>query len=191
MTALDLIQRSATMLNVKQILDDERLNDSTSLISEEDLLSSNFELKRMFEFVKIVVNEVASYSNELKVVTCSTQNKKIQLNLINNVLKVVAVKSGDKYVKYQIYNNDIVLDEDGVYDVVINSYPQIDGLRYNINIINREAGEDLFLCGLNAYYCLANGLFAEYNVYNSSYVDKLSRIKNLKLFAMPCRSWHD
>ena len=60
-----------------------------------------------------------------------------------------------------------------------------------IDMNNGDVGEETFITGVCSYYCLASGLYAEYNVYNAQYVDKISRIKNLKLFAMPCRSWND
>ena len=60
-----------------------------------------------------------------------------------------------------------------------------------IDTLNGVIGDDLLVNGLNAYYCLSAGLFEEYNVYNARYIDTLSSLKNPKVFAMPCRSWHE
>lgn len=189
MTILDLIKKSAIMLNIKPVLEDVNLNDITST-TEVETLSNNFELKRLFEFSKVVLNEIATYSPIVDQIQSVSSNKKIPLSNINNLLKVIAVKDEFGYVDYTINDNEINIAKDGMYTIVFNRSSQINSLLGNIDMRNGDISEDLLVCGLNSYYCLATGLFAEYNVYNSSYVDKLSRIKNLKLFAMPCRSWN-
>lgn len=132
MTVLDLINKSAIMLNVQEILNDESLKTITTE-NEQELLNDNFVLKRLYELSKIVINEINSYSH--------------------------------------------------VSSVEINS------LFYQIEIPNSSIGEDVFVYGLNAYYCLAVGLYSEYNIYIEHYNKRIDKFKNLKVFKMPCRSW--
>lgn len=188
MTILDLIKKSAIMLNIKQVLEDESLNSVTSE-NEVNVLSNNFELKRLFEFSKLVLNEVISYSPNIKRKEFKVENGAISIDEIDNVLKIIGVKNDSGYVKFSIVDNQIKL-KDGVYTIIYNQSPIVDSILSNIDI-NGDVSEDLLVAGVNSYYCLATGLYAEYNVYNSQFVDRLSRIKNLKLFAMPCRSWND
>ena len=70
-------------------------------------------------------------------------------------------------------------------------YPTTSSILFPVENFHGNVSNDTLIAGLNSYYCLATGMYAEYNVYNAQYVDRLSRIKNLKVFAMPCRRWHD
>lgn len=131
MTILDLINKSAVTLNIPEVLNDEKFANITSS-TEQQVLNENFALKRLYEFAKIVLNEIGSH------------------------------------ISQDISNATSILE--------------------NIDL-PAEIGEDILVCGLNAYYALAVGLFSEFNIYNTNYRQKLNKIKNLKVFAMPCRSW--
>lgn len=131
MTVLDLINKSAVMLNIPEVLNDDKILTITPT-NERDVVDGNFALKRLYEFSKIVLNEINS---------CITQKIADVVSILDNI--------------------DLPTD----------------------------VGDDVLVCGLNAYYSLAVGLFAEYNVYKKHYQERLSKLKNLKVFAMPCRSW--
>lgn len=190
MTILDLIKKSAVMLNIRQVLDDDNI-DNVDHSNEFEVLENNFTINRLFEFAKLVVNEVYSYIPNKRQITLKSKDKKLNLASISNLVKVTSVKKDNKYVKYSANEKVVTVDEDGEYTVCYNSCPYIIGLMDGLQINNGEINEDIFVYGLNSYYCLATGLFAEFNIYNSQYTDRLSQIKNLKLFAMPCRSWND
>jgi len=188
MRILDLIMKSAVILNVDQILKDDSVINYKG--NSDTVLDGNKELKRMYELSKIVVNEVSSYvplKGESKI---QSKNKSISLYSFVDLIRIVDVKNKFGHVHFKLTDSCIYVDEDGEYTVTYYAYPSIDYLDDPVPV-KGCASEDLFVAGLNSYYCLATGLYAEYNVYNSQYVDKLSRINNLKLFSMPCRSWND
>ena len=190
MIILDLIKKSATMLNIKEILDDTSL-DNTGSLQLDTIYKKNPTLKRMFEFATLTINEVCSYMpNEVEKI-CKSDNKQIPLKRLSDLIKIVSIKNKDGYVKYSIIDDNIVLENDGEYSVLYYKRPLTQDVLDVVETCGGKISEDVFLFGLNAYYCLANGLYAEYNVYNNQYIERLSRIKNLKLFSMPCRRWHE
>lgn len=188
MTILDLINKSAIILNIQEVLKDDNIATITA-DNESIVLENNFALKRLYEFSKIVLNEISTCLPNVKEVKCNSSDKTISLNVLTRVAKVVGVKNQFGFVNFSIIKEDIKLEKDDLYTIVYHQYPKVDSLLSEIEIYNDMIGEDILVHGLNAYYCLATGLFAEFNVYNSHYIDKLNNLKNLKVFAMPCRSW--
>ncbi len=189
MTILELIQKSAVILNVEQIVNDKELKfvDSNT---QDEVLDKNFPLKRMFEFAKIVINEVASYAPKVYETKYKTTNKKIRLSSIVNLAKIIAIKYQGNDVKYTSDNINLEFEHDGEYTIVYTYYPSVSDLNDHIVKNNDKIDDDIYIYGLNAYYCLAIGLVEEFNVYHAHYTKRLANIKNLKIFAMPCRSWN-
>lgn len=190
MTILDLIKKSATILNVAEILNDSAL-ENLGISKEQDALANNFTLTRYFELAKLVINEVGSYAPIIKRHIFKTQNNVIDVYGVAGCVKVISVENDNGYVKFDVIEGKIYLKENGSYYVTYASLSQTDYLNDSIDTRTTGVGEEVFINGLNAYYCLAMGLYAEYNVYNAQYVDRLNGIKKLKVFAMPCRSWND
>ena len=188
MTILDLINKSAVMLNIQEVINDASLTN-LDLNSEQDCLNNNFALKRMFEFVKIVLNEISSHLPKITEAECKTTDKKISLDALTRVSKIISVKNNFGHVKYSIVDGNIRLEQDGTYTIIYKQYPLVDSILNEIDIYSDMLGEDILVYGLNAYYCLATGVFSEFNVYNAHYIERLNGLKNLKLFAMPRRSW--
>lgn len=191
MTVLDLIKKSAIMLNIKEVLQDEDIA-TISATNEQEILSANFALTRLFEFVKIMLNEISTYYLPIvKEVEFQTENKRIALTNLQRMSRLIGVKNGFGYTRYSIIDNAIQLKDDGLYTVVFNQYPQISSLLDDVEVFDEFVSDDILVYGLNSYYCLSAGLFAEFNMYNENYVNKLSHLRGLKLFSMPMRSWHD
>lgn len=189
MTVLDLIKKSSIMLNIREVLQDSNLSDINET-NQDELLNTNFALNRLYEFVKVMLNEIASsYLPIVREVETKTEKGKIPLTVCEKLSRLVGVKREDCFTRYSIQDDNIVLKEDGEYTVVYNQYPMINSLLDDVNVFDEKVGEDVLIYGLNSYYCLATGLFEEFNVYNENYVNKLSKLKNLKLFSMRCRSW--
>ena len=191
MTILDLIKKSALMLKITDITEDEALDDLW-YETEESALANNAELKRIFELAKMVLDEVNNYSPNVLQYTGETTNKRLDTNKFYNYYKIISVKDEQgSYVKFTNTVRYVNLDKDGIYTVTYVKAPDVDTM---LNDIDRQGGkisEELLINGLNSYYCLANGMLPEFNAYNKLYVSQLSRLKNLKVFAMPCRSWHE
>lgn len=189
MTILDLIKKSAVTLNVVEVLQQENFDNITAS-NEQQILNSNFSLTRLFEFAKVMLNEIASYYLPIvKTVDCETANQQINLNVCTNLSRIVGIKQGDRFVRYKIEDNLIKLTSNGQFTIVYHQHPNITSLLDDIDMFDETVGEDILVNGLNSYYCLASGLFEEFNVYNEQYINKLSKIKSLKVFAMPRRGW--
>ena len=189
MTALDLIKKSATILNVTDVLEDQSLNTITKANSE-DVLENNFALNRFFEILKIMLHDIASeYAPITKEKVCISDNKTISFAEFENLLKIVAVTIDKVPVRYKIYNNAIKTDFDGVFNVKYNVCPEIENLLDEIEVFDKGIGSDLLVYGVSSLYCLAVGLIDEFEVYNNLYSEKLSAIKTLKVIEMPARRW--
>ncbi len=189
MTILDLIKKSAVMLNIAEVLQDDNIANINSE-NEGQVLSSNFALTRLFEFTKVMFNEIASYYLPIvKTIECETNNQQINLNVCNNLLRIIGIKNHNTFVRYKVEDGLIKLKSDGVYTIIYNQHPKLESLMDSIEIFDEDIGEDVLVSGLNSYYCLATGLFEEFNIYNEQYITKLSKLKNLKVFALPCRGW--
>lgn len=188
MTVLDLIKKSAIMLNVKEILDEDLA--SINATNETAILTNNFALNRMFEFVKIMLSEISScYLPIVKEKKCNSIQCKISLDNFTNMSKIVGVKHNDRFTHFTIEDDNIIVKQDGEYIVVYRQQPNVESVLDEVELFDEVIGEDIMVYGLNSYYCLANGLFEEFNVYNENYSHKLAKLTNCKLFSMPCRRW--
>lgn len=189
MTALDVIKKSALILNIDDVLTDSSLDTLTST-SESTCLENNFPLNRMFEILKIMLRDISSdYVQLEKEAEIESEGRSILLSQLTNCLKVISVKEGYVGVKYKVDDGEIKLSHDGKFLIKYLSCACVDSLLDEIDMFNGRVGADVLIYGLSALYCLAVGLFDEFHVYNAIYVDKLSALKTLKLINMPCRSW--
>lgn len=189
MTVLELIKKSALILNEKEILEDEKLANVT-VNNCEEILENNFALNRMFEILKILLNNIAvDYLPIVKEKTCISANKKISLEEFENLSKIVSVKVDKFPVKYKIANEYINLDFDGVFNVEYNALPVINSLLDDVQVFYKNISYDLLIYGVASLYCLAIGLMDEFEIYNNIYSSKLTAIKSLKLIDMPARRW--
>lgn len=189
MTALELIKKGAILLNVKEILEDQSLNNVTTS-NQTDCLDNNFTLNRFFEILKIMLNDIASeYVPIVKEKTFISDNKVIELSEVENLLKVCSVSIDKVPVKYKTVNKSIVTNFDGVFKVKYMVYPKIESLLDEVQVFDRGVSIDLLVYGMLSLYCLAIGLTDEFEIYNDVYTKKLSAIKSLKVIDMPCRRW--
>ena len=190
MTILDLIKKTAVIFDVQEILNESEL-DSITNNTQTTVLDNNEHLNRMFELSKIVLSEIYSHVAMEVEVVAKADGYRIDKRALGNVGRIVSVKNQYGKVNYQIKDNEIIVEDNGDYIVKCIVVPNTMYLFNEIDTLNGVIGDDLLVNGLNAYYCLSAGLFEEYNVYNARYIDVLSSLKNPKVFAMPCRSWHE
>lgn len=189
MTALEIIKKSAIILNLNEILSDSSLN-SVRASNEEDCRDNNFTLNRMFEILNIMLQDISTdYAQIQKEEVRDTTSMMISISSLRNFMKVLSVKQNGVSVQYDLINGQIRLPSNGNYTVRYLARATADSLLDEINMFNGKVGDDVLVYGLTALYCLAVGLFDEFNVYNSIYVDKLDALKTLKIINMPCRRW--
>ena len=189
MTSIQIIKKSALLLNVKEIIEDSSIDD-ISETNSATILENNFALNRMFEILKIlIVNISTDYVPIIRVKKIISADKQIQLSSFNEQVKILQVRKDGVPVKFKLFNDAINLNFDGEFEVKYSVTPEITSLVEDINYFNGEISSDLLVYGLSSLYCLAVGLFDEFNVYNAIYTERLSAVKALKIIDMPCRRW--
>lgn len=187
MTVLDLIKKSAVILNVDDIASSAIL-DTVTPENEATILQTNFTLNRLFELTKVMLNEITTYYAPIaKSVIVNAVDKKIALSSCPQLLKIIGIKRDEVFVKYRIVDENIEVAEDGEFEIIYHQIPAITSLLNKIQL--EGVSDDLLVDGLNAYYCLTCGLFSDFSVYNQKYSNKLTKLRTLPLFSMPCRSW--
>ena len=189
MTALEIIKKSAVLLNERKILDDVSLNNIT-VSSEETVLENNFTLNRMFELLKIMMIEISTdYIQLAREKNAYANNGEIDLSTFNNLLKVVEVKKSGVKMPFKLIDGKLTVQFTGDCIVKYLTTPNVSSLLDDVDDFKGLAGYDLLIYGLTAMYCWAVGLFNEYGVYNTIYEQKLAEAKSLKILTMPMRSW--
>jgi len=189
MTALEIIKKSALLLNVKEVLEDDSLTNVTDK-NCETIVENNFVVNRMYEILKILLTNIASdYAPIIKFKKVKSQNQIIKILDVDKDIKFMQVRKDNIPVKYKLYNDNINLAFDGEFEIKYSQTPTLNNLLEDINFFNGQISSDLLVYGLSALYCLAVGLFDEFNVYNTIYMDRLSAVKALKIIDMPYRRW--
>lgn len=189
MKAIDLIKKCATLMNIKEILEDENLNNITTS-NQETLKKGNHTLNRMFEILSILINDIANdHLPIIKETKIASTEKEIDLNNLVDLIKIINVKDNGFNVKYKIANDCLVLDYDAVFSITYSVSVRLEYLLDEVSVFNNALSTDLLMYGLASLYCLAVGLFEEFNVYNAIYTEKLSAVKKLQIINMPCRRW--
>lgn len=189
MTALEIIKKSAILLNERKILDDENLTEITTS-NQETVLENNFTLNRMFELLKIMMTDISTDYIQLgREASATATNGVIDTANIVNLLKVIEViKSGVK-MPFKIVKGKLTVNFSGDCIIKYLTTPNVSSVLDEVDDFKGLAGYDLLIYGLTSMYCLAVGLFDEYNIYNSIYEQKLAEAKSLKIITMPMRSW--
>ena len=105
-----------------------------------------------------------------------------------NFIRVQNVKKNGETVKYKIINRNIVLEEDGEYEIEYLTYPNINSMFEEIDFLSNFS-EDVIVCGLCTYFSLAHGMFDEFKEFHETYTEKAENLKELKSFNLPQRRW--
>lgn len=184
MKILEILRDSAMLLNLldaSNVLGDAELSETEK--------QANKEVQELINFADMSVKEIcanyAPYEVESQI---TTTDKKYPLNSLQNLLHVVDVKKGSNYVDFKIISRNLVFDEDGEYTVIYNSYPTITSLSDDLSFLQR-LGTDVVVYAVCAYYCLAKGMFEEFDSFYEQYNERAAAIKDVKTFIMPQRRW--
>ena len=104
MTVLDLINKSAIMLNIPEVVNGQF--DGLTTENEQEFLNNNFALNRLFQFSKVVLNEINFHMPKVDEVVCQSIDKKISLSAIPSLMKIIGIKNEYGYIKYSIKCDD-------------------------------------------------------------------------------------
>lgn len=189
MTAINVIKKCAVILNIQEILNDNNLT-TLNAENEQTILSENLKLERMFEILKIMLNDIATdYVQIVKEIELNVENNEIAISSIPNFMHIAVILKNNVNVPYRIANSKIILKNNGKHLVRYYAQPNLTSLLGDVNLFDGRVGEDLLVYGLASLYCLAFGMFNEFDSYNAIYNQKLSTIKQLKIINMAGRRW--
>ena len=163
MEIIDIIKQSIHLLSLNEYYD---VVDNASKESEEEILK-NEEIKKLFNLIT---------------------NKSYPIKNLTNFYKIKNVKRGKILENYKIISKDIVVKEDGEYEINYYYLPSVNSLFDELDFLSTLSPEVL-VYGLCAFYCLSVGLFDEFKIYNDKYKSRAEAIKNLKMFELPKRKW--
>ena len=186
MKIIDIIKDSATLLGLNQ---DRAVLEAMTSENEIEMLAENENVSSLFNLIKYSIRELCTnYVPVSTSVTIKSSDKKISLASLVNFIRIQNVFKNEQAVKFKILNRNIVLEEDGEYDVNYATYPEIESIFDEIDFL-ANFSPDVIVFGLCAYYSLAHGMFDEFEDLHEKYVEKAESLKNLKIFEIPCRRW--
>lgn len=182
----DIIKESADLLGLNEI---SALVDSATEETEATVLN-NAEVSKLYKLLKFSIQELCSNyvavatANQL-VVTGGTK----PLNELDNFIRLIGVfDQEDKPVKYKIQNRALVIDKDGTYTIKYTTYPVVESLFDDVDYFAKFS-PDVMIFGLCSYYCLANGMFEDFEHFHTRYTQIAEGLKRLRVFDLPKRCW--
>ncbi len=175
--ALNLLGLNIELEQVTKLEQAEEGNLQDELFKEE-------KVKQLYSLLNLSIRELCTNYLPLTMEQeVKSDNCKIKLSELKNFIRVLQVKLNNKIVKHKIINHNLVLPIDGNFVVKYVGYPKISSINDTIEL--DMANTDVVVLGLCAYYCLANGMFDEFNRFNSEYREKAEKVKEMKTFVMP------
>ena len=185
MKVIEILKNSADLLG----LSNESLLLTTLDETKEASLLENAEISSLFNLFKFSTRELCTnYIPFCTSLEITTQELKFPLANFSNYIRIANVKRGEEFVSYKILNRNIVVETEGTYTVEYYTYPEISSLFEEIDFL-ANFSPDALVYGLCAYYSLAHGLFAEFESFHESYIERAQSLKELKSFTMPQRRW--
>ncbi len=185
MKIIDVMKNSAQLLGLTTELN---TLEATTTSSEETALE-NAEIKKLFNLIKFSIQELCTHY----VPVCTSQeitttNKKNALSNLNNFIRINNVYKNGHPVKFKIINRNLEFSEDGNYTVNYMTYPEITSMFDEIDFLSNFS-PDVMVFGLCSYYCLASGMFEDFESFYERYIAKAESLKDLKIFELPARRW--
>lgn len=186
MTILDILNESCDMLGLEN---EKSILATITTENETTVISNNGNVSNLFNLVKFSLQELCTHyvpvSNEVEI---ATENLKYHLSGFTNYIRIQNVFKNNEPVNFKILNGNIVVEEDGNYNVKYLTYPEIESVFDDIDFLSKFS-PDVIVFGLCSYYCLSHGMFEEFENMHARYIEKAESLKDLKIFNMPQRSW--
>lgn len=185
MKLIDILTTACNLLGME--VEANLLRATTDENSDETL--KNVNINRLFELSKFSIQEFCTnYVPITNQTTINTTNKTYQVKNLTNFIRMLNAYKGGESVKYKLINRNLVFDKDGEYTLFYLTYPNLTSLFDELDFLT-NLNPDVIVFGLCAYYCLAVGLFSEYEDFHEKYVDKAESLKTLRSLNLPNRRW--
>ena len=186
MKIIDILIDSASLLG---LCDEINVLSSAVVDNEAEILNGNEKIASLFNLVKFSIRELCS--NYFPMVSCETisvENGSCPISSLENYIRIQNVYKNGNVVKFKIINRNILLEEDGEYQVDYETYPTINSMFEEVNFL-QEFSPDVIVLGLCAYFSLAHGMFSEFQEFHDKYESKAESLKSIKNIQMPSRRW--
>lgn len=185
MKVIEILMQGAILLNMQEI---STLLQTADEENQEQLLA-NQDIKTLFDLLKYSVQELCTnYVPLIDEKKITTNERQYPLSNFENYIRIQKVLKNGVLVKHKIINRNIVLAEDGEYEVVFERYPSIVSLFEDIDFLERFS-PDVIVIGLCAYYSLSKGMFEDFEKFHEKYEEKAYSLRNVKIFNTPQRRW--
>ena len=185
MKILDILKQSSELLGLGEEI---QLLEQVTTENEAEILA-NKEIKTLINLLKYSIQELCTnYVPMIDSVEVEITNNKYELSLLPNYIRVQSVYKNGELVNYKTINRAINVEENGIYNIVYSTYPEINSIFYEIDFLS-NLNPDVLVLGLASYYTLSRGRFEEFEVFHENYTEKAESLKELKNFTMPQRRW--
>ncbi len=185
MTIRDVLIMSANLLNLPEVDDIEAITSENCT----EVMQSNKVVSKLYRLAITSLREICF--NYLPVITetdIRAVDGKIEVNVLEDFVKLVKVKHNDKLVNYKFKNGIITVDEDNVYCVQYIQNPKISSILDQLDIFE-ELSPDILVLGICAYYAISMGMYDEFEYYHEEYLKRAEAIKKLGIYQLPNRRW--
>ncbi|MBQ8615151.1 MAG: hypothetical protein IJ415_01120 [Clostridia bacterium] len=186
MKIIDIMKDSAMLLGLD---DDCEMMETMTEDNYVEIMAENKSVASLFNLIKYSIRELCTnYVPVATSVIIKTIDKKYPLSSLINFIRVQNVYQNSQLVKFKVVNRNLIFEEDGEYVINYLTYPEIFTVFDEIDFLENFS-PDVIVLGLCSYYSLAHGMFEEFEDLHERYVAKAESLKNLKIFALPCRRW--
>ena len=155
----------------------------------EDYSLENPNINRMYKLCKFAIQELCT--NYIPVIAekqIEYTDAKYPLMNFPNRIRFVSVTQNNQPVKYKIINQKLVLPSPGIYVVKYETYQTFTSMFDDLTFLP-DVHQDVLVFGVCAYFCLATGLFENYETYHKKYIERAESLKNMRVFDLPRRRW--
>ncbi len=186
MKIIDIITDAALMLG---LVDEVEILKTVASENEEEIMQENKKIESLFHLIKYSIRELCTnYVPMLNREIVKVSNQQFPVSDLENYIRINRVLKNGETVKHKLINRNILLEENGEYEIEYSTYPNILTMLQEIDFL-QEMNSDVLTFGLCAYFALAHGMFSEFEEFHEEYTAKAENLKVLKIFNLPSRRW--
>ncbi len=186
MKIIDIILDSALLLG---LTDEVEILRTVTSENEEEIIEANAKIESLFHLIKYSIRELCTnYVPMINKRTITISNHEFPVSDLENYIRVNKVMKNGEVIKHKLINRNIVMEEDGEYELEYSTYPEILSMMQEIDFL-QEVTSDVLTFGLCSYFSIAHGMFSEFEEFHEQYATKAENLKVLKIFNLPSRRW--
>jgi len=186
MKIVEILKDAAILLGLTQ---DVAAFDSITEDNEQVVLAENPNVLSLFNLSKLSIRELCTnYLPVSQSEKITTSDKEYAVSNLTNFIRVQNAFKNEEMVKFKMINRNLIFEEDGEYEVVYLTYPNILSVFDEIDFLD-HLSPDVVILGVCSYYSLAHGMFEDFEKMHDKYIQRAESLKELKIFSLPSRRW--